>query len=1362
MIYGFEWTLSLVMFKGKTNTFIAKSWWGAMFLLSTFRTSVSILDLFEGECLSVHRIITITSWPIYCCLLVCALPQRTQAYNLATSDFLQPLIWKPSIEIQGYSCITSEKKAGFLSRATFSWMNSLLKTGYSKSLDLEDIPFIASEDQAKTNYQGFLDSWESQKNNPISSKPSSLCSLANFYLMDLLFTGFCAFFRTASVTVGPLLLCLFVDYASGDKKFDYEGYVLAGGLLFIKTVESFSQRHWYFEARRLGMKIRSALIAAIHQKQMCLSNLGKREHGVGEIVNYIGIDAYRIGDFPWWVHWIWIIPLQISTALIIFCITVGFATVPGIVLIFLVILISSPMAKVMQICQNQLMEAQDERLRATTEVLNGIKVIKLQAWEDRFKALVDKLRDKEFWWLRRAQITRAYGTILYWVSPIVVGSVIFFTCIFLEVPLTATNIFTVLATFRIIQEPVRMVPDVLAAVIQVNVSLHRIDKFLQADELQSDAVERKVFKETEHAIRMENCTLTWHPKMEEQPALEKISMSIQHKQKVAICGTIGSGKSTLLQSILGEVPKSSGTICVSGHIAYVAQSAWIQTGTVKDNILFGNPMDELHYTKTLQSCALEQDIANFSHGDLTEIGERGINLSGGQKQRIQLARAVYSNADIYLLDDPFSAVDADTASSLFHDCILGALLEKTVVLITHQVEFLPAFDSILVMHEGKIQQQGTYERLLQESSTFKTLLHAHQEALTSVIFPKGVKEQDFELNCAKTKKGPSPWANHESTEEISGIKSLLVQDEERETGHRSLKPYFDYISISGGSLVLAAMMFGQIAFVATNVSSSIWLATEISNPGVSEVCLIGVYTILSAISGAFVFMRSRLSAELGLKASKSFYERLMSSVFKAPMSFFDSTPTGRILSRASGDLSILDLNIPFSFGFVMAGLFDLIGIILVVALVTWQILFVTLPMLLVVHKLQAYYMASCRELSRMNSSSKSPILNNSSEIMYGSITIRAFQKTENFERKNMQLVDRDASLFYHIQGAAEWLSIRIEAAGNLLLFVATLLLVSLPENRISPGFAGLAVSYALAINSSQIGFVWWQCCLENYIVSVERIEQYMQIPEEEPKFIQHEKPPTDWPSEGKVMLADLKIRYKADSPLVLKGVTCTFEGGQKIGVVGRTGSGKTTLISALFRLVEPSGGSILIDNINICSIGLRDLRLRLGIIPQDPVLFRGTVRSNLDPLSQYSDAEIWEVLDKCQLGHIIRRLPEQLDTSVDDEGQNWSGGQRQLFCLGRVLLKRCRVLVLDEATASVDAATDALLQSLLRKEFRHCTVITVAHRIPTVICSDNVLALRNGQLVEFGPPRELLQQQASLFARLVAEYSGHNQLSNEP
>lgn len=342
-------------------------------------------------------------------------------------------------------------------------MNSLLKTGYSKSLDLEDIPFVAS---AKTNYQGFLDSWESQKNNPLSSKPSCMCSLANCYLMDLLFTGFCAFFRTASVTVGPLLLYLFIDYASGDKKFDYEGYVLAGLLFFIKTVESFSQRHWYFEARRLGMKIRSALIAAIHQKQMCLSNLGKREHSVGEIVNYIGIHAYRIGDFPWWVHWIWIIPLQIFTALIIFCITVGFATIPGIVLIFLIILISSPMAKVMQICQNQLMEAQDERLRATTEVLHGIKVIKLQAWEERFKALVDKLRDKEFWWLRQAQITRAYGTILYWVSPIVVSSVIFFTCIFLEVPLTATNIFTVLATFRIIQEePVRMVPDVMAAVI---------------------------------------------------------------------------------------------------------------------------------------------------------------------------------------------------------------------------------------------------------------------------------------------------------------------------------------------------------------------------------------------------------------------------------------------------------------------------------------------------------------------------------------------------------------------------------------------------------------------------------------------------------------------------------------------------------------------------------------------------------------------------------------------------------------------------------------------------------------------------------------------------------------------------------
>lgn len=1234
-------------------------------------------------------------------------------------------------------------------------MLGLLRLGNLKLLDSADVPPIPPTDQAGRLVAKFSQAWEAQKQR---GRPHSVLQALFVCLWkDILFTGILAFLKACGLILGPIFLYFFVDYASGNLRFEHEGVALVVGIGLVKLVENFSQRHWFFGMRRLGMKVQSTVMAAVYEKELRLSNVGKRNHSTGEIVNYISVDAYRLCELIWQLHWAWVVPFVIMGALGILFAVVGLAAIPGLVLVIVFILLNTPLILAMQTCQGQFMIAQDQRLRATIEILSGMKVIKLQAWEEKFGAFIQRMRDVECKWLDGTQRRRNYATVLYWSMPTIVTSVVLVTCILLNMELTYTVVFTVLATFRIIQDPIRSVPDVLSTFIQARVSLQRLDRFLVEDELSESAVQKDVSHVSEYAVRVDGATLSWDP-MDARPTLRDINLVVKRGHKVAVCGTIGSGKSTLLQSFLGEITKVAGKLELSGRVAYVAQTAWIQTGSVKDNILFGLPYDDARYKMAVKACALEQDIRSFSHGDLTEIGERGINMSGGQKQRIQLARAVYNDADIYLLDDPFSAVDAQTAAMLFGGCVMGALREKTVVLVTHQVEFLPAVDSILVMENGEIRHSGSYDDLLLTGDVFRRLVAAHQEALHSVS--NGDHQHRHHLD-QPTRSDSTLAVRTVSKEQLLAKKSSLsddftpndqlVQEELRESGTNFIQPYLDYVRISGAQLEIVGAVLGQIAFSVVQLFNNVWLATQLSNSEITTQILVGVFAGTSVFAVALFYFRSKMVVDLGLKASDSFFRGLSGAIMKAPMSFFDSTPSGRILNRVSVDVSMLDLDIPFTFGNALALASDMVTMIILIAVATWEILLVVLPAFLLIQYMQNFYSTPAREMSRLNATTKAPIVNNSAETISGSATIRSFNVIDQFKQKNLQLIDKDASLFFHKHAALEWLVLRIEISCTAVVTCAALLV--LLRSDISPGLAGLSITYALALNNCQIYLSFRQCTLAIFIIAVERIKQYMTLPMEAPAIIESNRPPPQWPTKGSITLDDLHIRYRPKSPMVLKKITCTFEGGHKIGVVGRTGSGKTTLISALFRLVEPAAGRICVDGIDICTIGLHDLRFKLCIIPQEPVLFRGTVRTNLDPLNQFSDLDIWEALGKCQLGDVIRSLPIQLESPVTEQGENWSAGQRQLFCLGRVLLKRSQVLVLDEATASIDATTDAILQKIIREEFSACTVVTVAHRIPSVIDSDMVLALKDGVVAEYAPPRELMEKkERSLFAQLVAEY----------
>ncbi|KAM3195240.1 hypothetical protein ACQJBY_071378 [Aegilops geniculata] len=1247
--------------------------------------------------------------------------------------------------------VTPFATAGFFSEMSFSWLNPLMKMGYEKPLEDKDMPLLGATDRAHNQYMMFMEKLNSKKESPSHATPSFFWTIVSCHKLAILVSGFFALLKVLTLSTGPVILKAFINVSLGKGTFKYEGYVLAALMFVCKCGESLSQRQWYFRTRRLGLQVRSLLSAAIYKKQQKLSNAAKVNHSSGEIMNYVTVDAYRIGESPYWFHQTWTTSVQLCIALAILYNAVGAATISSLIVIILTVLCNLPLARLQHTFQSKLMEAQDVRLKAMSESLVHMKVLKLYAWESHFKKVIEGLREVEYKWLQAFQLRRTYNGFLFWSSPALVSAATFVTCYLLKIPLDASNVFTFVATLRLVQDPIRTIPDVIAVVIQAKVAFTRVTNFLDAPELNGQ-VRRKYYVGVDYPIAMDSCSFSWDENTS-KPTLKNINLLVKAGEKIAICGEVGSGKSTLLAAVLGEVPKTVGTIQICGKIAYISQNAWIQTGTMQENILFGSSMDRERYHNTLARCSLVKDLEMLPYGDCTQIGERGVNLSGGQKQRVQLARALYQNADIYLLDDPFSAVDAHTATSLFNEYVMSALSDKTVLLVTHQVDFLPAFDTILLMSDGEVIRSAPYQDLLVDCEEFKDLVNAHKDTM-------GVSDLNNNSHSQRAKEvSIKETVGIHGSRYIESVKpspvDQLIKKEERETGDAGVKPYMLYLRQKKGFLYFSLCMISHIIFIAGQILQNSWMAANVQNPHVSTLKLISVYIIIGACTMIFLLSRSLGVVVLGMQSSRSLFSQLLNSLFRAPMSFFDSTPLGRVLSRVSSDLSIVDLDIPFAFVLSLGTSLNAYSNLGVLAVVTWQVLFVAVPMIVLAIRLQRYYLASAKELMRINGTTKSALANHLGESIAGAITIRAFEEEDRFFAKNLDLVDKNASPYFYNFAATEWLIQRLEIMSAAVLSCSAFVMALLPEGTFSPGFVGMTLSYGLSLNTSFVSSIQTQCNIANQIISVERVSQYMDIPSEAAEVVEENRPLPDWPQVGNVELRDLKIRYRKDAPLVLHGITCKFEGGDKIGIVGRTGSGKTTLIGALFRLVEPAEGKIIIDSVDISTIGLHDLRSRLGIIPQDPTLFQGTIRYNLDPLGQFSDQQIWEVLHKCQLLEAVQDKEQGLDSHVVEDGSNWSMGQRQLFCLGRALLRRCRILVLDEATASIDNATDALLQRTIRTEFKYCTVITVAHRIPTVMDCDMVLAMSDGKVVEFDKPTKLMETEGSLFHKLVEEYRSH-------
>ncbi|KAL7183143.1 hypothetical protein ACSBR1_041762 [Camellia fascicularis] len=1331
-------------------------------LFSVFLCIPSVWEVVEERVASVKSVLDIMTFPVAILMIFCAFrAQKNEGIEPNTKfDSLYEPLQSKEADMDGEidtdesdDDVTPFAKAGFLSKMSFWWLNPLLKKGKAKVLEDKDIPKLREVDRAETCYLTFMEELRKRKEKGTAQNPPFLSTIFFCQRRALLISGFFALLKVLTLSTGPVLLKAFIDVAQGKEAFKYEGYVLTLGLFLAKCLESVSERQWYFQTRLIGLQARSLLSAAIYQKQLRLSNAAKTTHSPGEITNYVTVDAYKIGEFPYWFHQIWTTSLQICLAFIIMYYSVGLATIAAVVVIIVTVFGNYPVAKLQHKHLTKLMAAQDKRLKAITEALGNMKVLKLYAWETHFKSVIARLRNDESSYLAAVLSQRGYHLVLFWSSPTIVSAITFWTCYFLGIPLNVSNVFTFLATLRILQEPIRLIPDIGAVFIEGKVSFTRIVKFLEAPELQDRHMKQKHdAKGHEKSIFINSSRISWDASSL-KPTLTNINLAVEPGEKIAVCGEVGSGKSTLIATILGEISNINGIVQVHGKIAYVAQTAWIQTGTIQENILFGSNMDFHRYQEVLEKCSLMKDLEMLPFGDCTIIGERGVNLSGGQKQRIQLARALYQDADVYLLDDPFSAVDAHTATSLFNEYVMEALAGKTVLLVTHQVDFLPAFDSILLMSDGKIVEAATYDQLLTSSQQFQILVNAHKDTAGS--------EMQTEYSSQRPKTSKEEIQKIYTKEQLKeSLGDQLVKKEERETGDAGFKPYIQYLNKSNGFLYLSLAVIVHIIYIIGQFVQSLWLAADVQDYSVSRLELILVYTLIGCGMSIFLIVRSYFVVVLGLKTSKSIFSKLMTSLFRAPMSFYDSTPLGRILSRVSSDLNMVDLELAFKFSVSIGTTMNTYFSFCVLAIITWPILIVIIPMVYVTILLQRFYFVSAKELMRIVGTTKSSLASHLGESIAGVVTVRAFGEEDRFFSENLRLIDANASAFFHNFSANEWLIQRLEILCSIVLSCSALALTLFPLEASKSGYIGMALSYGLSLNLFVVASVQSQCMISNLIISVERLEQYLHIPSEAPEIIESNRPALTWPEVGKVEICNLKVRYRPNAPLVLRGVSCVFEGGHKIGIVGRTGSGKTTLISALFRLVEPTEGMIIIDDLDISTIGLHDLRSHFGVIPQDPTLFCGSVRFNLDPLSEHTDQEIWEVLEKCQLREAVQEKAEGLNSLVVQDGSNWSMGQRQLFCLGRALLKRRKILVLDEATASIDNATDSIIQKTIRTEFADCTVITVAHRIPSVMDCTMVLAVKDGQLVEYDEPMKLMSKEGSLFGQLVKEYWSHSGNAN--
>ncbi|KAF9984832.1 hypothetical protein BGZ65_012496 [Modicella reniformis] len=1303
-------------------------------------------------------------------------------------------------QVQIKSGASRVEKANLFSRLSFHYLQPIISQGYKAPLAPKDIVDMMPR-RMRTEYSFDLlnNKWQKsiEKAKVKGEKPNLFWTILKTYKREWIPV---MIFRIAASTLTYVLPTLLNELLSFIGSYSTEnpepvslGVILSFGMFFASLLNSFFMAQYFQASMNIGVEARTALIAMIYRKSLRLSSAAKQKSTAGEINNHMSVDAERWAEATNFMPMFVSIPYELAIALWLLYQQIGWSVFVGLATILIMMPVQGFVARVFTKAKSGKLEAMDQRVRIMNEIFSGMKIIKLYGWEESFKERVMVYRNRELSMLRKIGTAFSFMSIMFSSMPLVVSLVSFSVYASVGGPnfsrgdINPQRIFVSISLFGLLNRPIAMLSHILALVIGVRVATGRIQKFLLAEEVSGTTTESsKTLPEDPSVpvVQIKDAVFAWEPegpevetekeertrekvaaKKQKQlekearkagkpipekevqvekdygPTLTNINLSITRGDLTAVVGRVGQGKTSLLNAIIGDMYKRQGSVKVYGRLAYVAQTAWIINATLRDNITFGNAFDQERYDHILMACGLLPDIEMLPAGDMTEIGERGINLSGGQKQRVSLARAAYENADVYLLDDP----------------------------LRHAIHHLDQADQIVVFKDGEIGETGQYSDLMDAKGAFYQLItdYSVNEGKKRKEKPSGEDgEQDDDVTDASTEDG-----NDKDVKTVApkkDDKAELIAEEKMVHGAVALNVYKIYAKAASykmSFLVVTLFVCGQALQIGTNVWLKHW--TSVSGTGDNSIGkFLGVYAALvfasMSMSVTVTYTAMVLAA---IRASKRLHEGLLSKMLRLPMSFFDTTPLGRIVNRFSSDMFSVDELTPWNFiNIFMCGM-SVLGTIVVVATTTPIFLAVVPPLVIIYLFTQQYYIRSSRSLKRIDSISKSPIYQHFSETLAGVTTIRALGANERFIKDNADKTNISTNAYFAWIIGNRWLQIRLEGLGSVVVLAAALFAV-LSRSTLSSANAGLALSYALSVTQDITWLVRSYCDLNNQLVAVERVDEYANKNPEAPD-VTDTKLSENWPNEGRVEFRNYSTRYREGLDLVIRNISFTVEPAEKVGIVGRTGAGKSSLTLALFRIIEAAnshwakashngadldadptkkeiadlekinvdedGGSIWIDGVDISTVGLTYLRQHLAIIPQDPTLFVGTVRENLDPFGELQDAHLWEALERAHLKDHISSLSGGLSFKVSQNGDNFS----------------TKILILDEATAAVDVETDELIQKTIRKEFKDRTILTIAHRIKTVMDSDKILVLEKGRVEEYESPKTLLQRPDSLFYSLA-------------
>ncbi|KAK8395732.1 hypothetical protein O3P69_005668 [Scylla paramamosain] len=1321
--------------------------------------------------------------------------------------------------------------AGLFSYISVTWLTRLMMKAYKRGLQPGDLWLLQYEDGSELNSARMERLWEEEKESAkFKRKPELWRVVWRAIRTRVVVCMLISIVQNILQFLGPsVMLKLVLDYIT-DPQIDN----LYAGLIILATFIINMGRGALFNAMfvvgtHTAARVTGAMQAVMYKKVLRLRTGGERLSA--QIINFSNNDMERL--FEACISCVFITAMPVLFTLsVIYCIYIlGPWSLLGQGVYILFYPIMALIAKAQSSIRVETVKVTDKRVALMSEILNSMRLIKMYSWEDSFAKKISGIRREE---LKKHRIGALLQAVSSTVTPsisILATIVTFMGYTLSGSPLNSAEAFTIFSVFNAMQFTVGVLPFTVRSIAEAKISLTRIQKLLELPEHQkqvggllnnnlalqiksgdfawevlnidfkqkksggaSDSPAANKLKngdaKRDGAVQGEGKHTNGHANGSSSPikssqedavttnmiksvdTLFDINLSIEKGKLIGVCGSIGAGKSSLISAICGDMKVQNGSVQVNGHLALVTQQAWIYNDTFRENVLIGQQYDEEKYKEVLRVCSLESDIELLASGESTEIGERGTNLSGGQKQRVNLGRAVYCNRDIYLLDDPLSAVDAKVARHIFNQCIRGHLAEKTVILVTHAPHFLEKCDEIVVMQEGKIVEKGTHAELLERKGEYFDMVgreaannseeHHHEE--------EEAKEADGKAETVKKKV--------EDKEEDKD-KGKLITEEARATGSVSAKVYYTFVKVSGGWCIAGIILFAIIIFTVSRMFSAVWLQhwldqgdgriedrqmnVTLYNLTLSDAELKGsivenpslwLYQLVYCLSFLLLLLTGVIKG-IGvtfrvLAGASKLHSHMFTSILQSPMSFFDTTPTGRILNRFSRDLDELDVRVPFFLEFLLQGMLFVVGqVILVCFIYVWFVIpLIVIAIIFVM--VDVFLNAGVREFKRLDNTLKSPITQHIGSSISGLSIIRTFDKEKLFITRMYRFLDRHSAALLVFRLSNRWFTFRMDVMAMLVTLAVTIICV-FTKGMVSTALAGLALSTVNGVCVFIPFLMRMKSEFQSRITSVERIIEYAYgLSSEAPREIPETRPVGPWPKNGSIDLREVQLRYRPDLPLVLHGITASINAGEKIGIVGRTGAGKSSLISTLLRICELDSGSVLIDGVDISTLGLHTLRSSISVIPQDPVLFQGSLRYNLDPFDVHSDDAVWQALEQSHLKVVVQRQQHGLMSKVEAAGENFSVGERQLICLTRALLRNSKILLLDEATASVDVETDHLIQATIREAFKSSTVLTIAHRLNTVTNYDRIMVLDAGRVKEFDTPTVLMSTEGSLFREMMS------------